>query len=54
MSRIIMPEEMNLASRASARRMPWVSLPDIGRPKMLMLPVPSQFLMVASLSFIVL
>lgn len=39
-----MPEERNLASKVSASLMPWVSLPDIGKPKMLMLPVPSHCL----------
>lgn len=39
-----MPEERNLPSNALASLMPWVSLPDIGKPNMLMLPVPSQAL----------
>ncbi len=50
MARIIMPEERNLAFKVSANFTPWVSLPDMGRPKMLMEPVPSQVLMVAIFS----
>ena len=51
---MMMPEERNLPSRALASRMPWVSLPDIGSPKILILPVPSQDLIVAILSSILL
>ena len=47
-----MPEERNLAPNVSASLMPWVSLPDMGRPKMLILPVPSQVLIVSILSSI--
>ena len=49
-----MPEDRNLAPRASANLMPWVSLPDIGKPKILMDPVPSHFLIVAIFSSMVL
>jgi len=47
------PEERNLPSMVSARRMPTVSLPDKGKPKTLMLPVPIQFLIVVMFSFII-
>ncbi len=50
MARIIRPEERNLAPKASARRRPWVSLPDMGKPKMLIEPVSSQVLIVEILS----
>ena len=53
MARIMMPEERNLAFRASASLTPWVSLPDMGRPKILMLPVPSHCLIVSNFSSII-
>ena len=49
MERMMSPEERNLAPRVSASLTPWVSLPDMGRPKMLMLPVPSHCLIVSIL-----
>ena len=53
LARMMMPEERSLASRALANMRPWVSLPDMGRPKMLIEPVPSQDLIVAILFSIV-
>ena len=49
-----MPDEMNLASSVSANLMPWVSLPDIGKPKILIEPVPSQVLIAEIFSSMVL
>ena len=47
------PDDKNLAPRISARRMPWVSLPDMGKPNRLIEPVPSHCLMVLILSFMI-
>ena len=47
-----MPEERNLPSNALASLMPWVSLPDIGKPNMLILPVPSHVLIFSILDSI--
>ncbi len=52
MARIMMPEERNFAFNASASLMPWVSLPDIGKPKMFIEPVPSHFLIAVIFSSI--